>query len=384
MKGFLLVLSVAFPLLFSPFSFAATPHYAIIVDGGSTGSRLHLFRYQIVQPLPIIKDIFSASTKPGLSAFAHHTSAAGASLKEILDQAAIKLKQEHIDAHTVSISILSTAGMRLLPQKTQQAIYNNIREYLHHHYNFKIAEIKTISGKMEGVYGWLDINYLLKAFNNKSDTTKGSIDMGGASTQIVFSTHSTNYAKESSDELSLQINHHTYTVLSKSFLGLGMIQLLNQIRQNTLAEVCYPADYSYSPSTLGRFNFSACNSLYSRLLNQYPITKQNTLIATNSFIAHSGVYYIFNFFEPGQTKPQVNLVNSIQNICNKKWTEIKTNYSHTSNKELATLCANGVYLTNLLYKNYKLQDSQLQVTNRINHHEIDWTLGALLYQLISV
>jgi apyrase len=376
----LLITTCLFLSLFISSLVSAAPHYAIIIDGGSTGSRLHLFRYETSQSLPDIQDIFSASTKPGLSAFANNPHDAGSSLKELLDQASLKLQEAHIDNRSVSISVLATAGMRLLPTSKQEAIYNNVREYLRN-YGFKVAEIKTISGKMEGVYGWLDINYLLKAFNGKADTTKGNIDMGGASTQIVFSTHGTPI-KKSQDIISLRINHHIYNIYSKSFLGLGLTQALNHINKDDSAEFCYPANYHYSSSDLGRFNFNACNSLYNKLIKHHLSAQQGPLIASTNFIAHSGAYYTLSFFEPNKINSQTKLVNDIQNTCNKKWDIMKKEHTYIPSSELASYCANGVYLSSLLYSRYKLQDSQLEVTNQINNKNIDWTLGALLYRFI--
>ena len=114
---------------------------------------------------------------------------------------------------STDINLLATAGMRLLPEEKQQAIYSSIKSFLKNNYQFPVGEIKTISGKMEALYGWLDINYLLGNFKNHQATI-GSIDMGGASTEIAFATEDESRPE---DEIKIDINDKHYIVFSKSF-----------------------------------------------------------------------------------------------------------------------------------------------------------------------
>src|SRR3990167_775198 len=184
----------------SGLAFAESSHYAIIVDAGSSGSRLHIFEYNnTAKRVPVIKDIFSEATKPGLSSFAEHPEDASSSLKKLLDDATQALQQQQINPHAVTINILATAGMRLLPEDKQTAIYTNVINYLKNNYAFIIGEVTTINGKTEGLYGWLDINYLLGNFA-PHQATMGSLDMGGASTQIAFR------SEEHTSELQSQSN----------------------------------------------------------------------------------------------------------------------------------------------------------------------------------
>ena len=49
-----------------------------------------------------------------------------------------------------------------------------------------------IDGRLEGVYGWIAVNYMLGKFDHtfhssiQRPTTVGALDMGGASTQITY------------------------------------------------------------------------------------------------------------------------------------------------------------------------------------------------------
>jgi Golgi nucleoside diphosphatase len=172
----------------SAHAFADNKNYTIFIDAGSSGSRLHIFEYEKSLPLPMIKDVFSESIKPGLSEYAAHPESAGQSLKKILDDANQFLLEKKINPHFIRVHLFATAGMRLLPEDKQQAIYRNVTNFIQNNYDFNTPDIRTISGKMEGVYSWLDVNYLLGNFQNNRTTT-GTIDMGGASTQITFATN---------------------------------------------------------------------------------------------------------------------------------------------------------------------------------------------------
>ena len=356
--------------------YASTPQYAIIVDAGSSGSRLHLFQYETTDKLPIIEDLFSEEVKPGLSSFANPADAA-ASLNKLFDDAQVQLNAKHIDPNMVFIHVLATAGMRLLSADKANDIYQAIRVSLQAHYTFTIGDIATVSEKMEGVYGWLDVNYLANNFNNDTDTSVGIIDMGGASTEIAFSTH----ADPSNEVVIITINGVSYNVFSGNFLGLGQDQARAAMNTNTQAAACYPVNYAFSVNAIGSFNIATCSSLYADIIKQnmaeriLPITNQH-------FVAYSGTYFDCHFLDADNNPTQKYIEQRIQTVCTQSWEQLKTNYSTTPEKYLANYCANSVHVTNLLFGTYQLQDGQLEVKNNINGKSIDWALGALLWKLV--
>ncbi len=121
MKKFLLLLvtTVVAGLLGVHACYANEPRYAIVVDAGSSGTRLHLFAYENTQPLPAITDQFNISVHPGLSSFVDHPEQAVASFEKLFTAVMQELEKAHIDPRTVTVNILGTAGMRLLSEADQ-------------------------------------------------------------------------------------------------------------------------------------------------------------------------------------------------------------------------------------------------------------------------
>ena len=139
--------------------------------------------------------------KPGISSFNLSPQKIGNyHLKHLLQLASsVVPKSQH---YRTPIFLHSTAGMRLLTPTEQTLILNNICSYITNNSDFYIPEcashINVIDGDFEGIYGWLSINSLKGAFDNpeqhdhgKSHSTYGLLDMGGASTQVVFQPNNT-------------------------------------------------------------------------------------------------------------------------------------------------------------------------------------------------
>ena len=94
-----------------------------------------------------------------------------------------------------SLFVLATAGLRLLPEAQREAILDNLRKELPRRYPFIVMDqhVQMISGKWEGIYSWVAVNYVLgrlsRPVNGSSSApprTVGMVDMGGGSVQIAY------------------------------------------------------------------------------------------------------------------------------------------------------------------------------------------------------
>lgn len=374
------------------FAFPVFADYAILIDAGSSGSRAHVFEYQRNHEnyLPFLKDLYSKQTTLKLTDFKENQEKAEKDFKELLD-ATIQESVLHTlspkEMNKVEIAIFATAGMRLLPKNEQHKIYQTIGKFLDAKYDFalNLDNLRTISGKEEAVFEWLDVNYLqnnLEAGKTAEDTV-GTIGMGGASTQMVFAT---NYAKVDEKDLQIiKINNQEYRLFAHSFLKLGANQAQKSISNLPNVGSCYPVGYKLPWGATGNYNFKDCNALYSHaieniLLHDLPKTIPPPSQGTK-FVAFAAIYHDFKFFDLLSEPTHFNLVLKTGEICTKSWEELSAEFK--KDKYLSSHCANASYFDELLYNTYGLNDSQLIVANKFNGIEIDWTLGALLYSLIG-
>ncbi|CAI4059818.1 hypothetical protein N7582_001466 [Saccharomyces uvarum] len=303
--------------------------FGIVIDAGSSGSRIHVFKWQDPESLLHAENQDSESTlqsvphihqesdwtfkmNPGLSSFEKIPQEAYKShIKPLLDFAKDIIPESHWS--NCPVFIQATAGMRLLPQDKQSAILENLCQGLKHSSEFLIkdcsSQIQVIDGETEGLYGWLGLNYLYGHFNNYNPQvskhfTFGFMDMGGASTQIAFAPHDEDQIEKHRDDIasiflrSVNGDLQKWDVFVSTWLGFGanqarrryLAQLINTLPENTndyddddfhtktLNDPCMPrgstTDFEFKDTTfqiVGSGNYEQCTkSIYPLLLKNMP------------------------------------------------------------------------------------------------------------------
>ncbi|XP_047433214.1 ectonucleoside triphosphate diphosphohydrolase 7-like isoform X1 [Mugil cephalus] len=259
-------------------------NYGIVVDCGSSGSRVFVYYWpphngnphtllDIRQMKdrdhkPVVKKI-----KPGISTLANVPTQASDYLHPLLSFAAAHVpRNKHKET---PLYILCTAGMRLLPESQQSAILDDLVTDvpLEFDFLFSRSHAEVISGKQEGVYAWIGINFVLGRFDHADaedatvEVTTGSqnqkpmsrrrtvgiMDMGGASLQIAYEvpgaiTFSSPQEEEAGKSVLAEFNlgcdvehtQHVYRVYVTTFLGFGgnmaRQRYEDQLVNNTLAK----------------------------------------------------------------------------------------------------------------------------------------------------
>ncbi|KAI0164627.1 nucleoside phosphatase family-domain-containing protein [Xylariaceae sp. FL1272] len=225
--------------------------YGVILDAGSSGTRLHIYRWQDaskiikhasleeLRSLPELENHYTKKIRPGISTFGDHPEDVGPEhLESLIKKAKKEIPYEkHADT---PIYLMATAGMRLLPKDQQATLLSEVCTYFRSNSAFSLpdcnANIQVIPGDTEGLYGWIAANYLLGGFDNpeghahgKGHHTYGFLDMGGASAQIAFAPNAT-IAEEHGNDLKL-VRLRTmegapleYKVFSSTWLGFGVNQ----------------------------------------------------------------------------------------------------------------------------------------------------------------
>jgi guanosine-diphosphatase len=212
--------------------------YALMIDAGSTGSRIHIYKFNNCGSSPLYEyEVFMQRT-PGLSSFAGTPHDAAQSLDILLDKA-VEVVPSSLRSCT-PVAVKATAGLRLLPGSQSKDILDAVTLRINEMYPFKLHEpdgVVIMDGKDEGVYAWITANYLLETI--RADTpantpTYAVLDLGGASTQIVFEpTFSQPNAalEEGEHKYELEFGGRTHVLYQHSYLGYGLMRARAHVHQ---------------------------------------------------------------------------------------------------------------------------------------------------------
>lgn len=183
-------------------------HFTIILDCGSTGTRVHVYEWshdnrKVQENFPIVVHSISGEsaeiyghenvlaylrvqTEPGLDKFLHNESGLRASIEPLLNWA-----EQHIpsDAHRKTpVFLLATAGLRKLPSSDAKWILDKAWAILvSYPFICQRSRVRVISGVEEAYYGWVALNYNMdKIDNTHGHKTFGALDLGGSSLEVTF------------------------------------------------------------------------------------------------------------------------------------------------------------------------------------------------------
>lgn len=364
---------------------SSSQRYGIVVDSGSSGSRIQVYKWEdqdilkentkdgkILRSPPIIKQEpgWTHKISPGISTYD------GDKVNKIWKDHFSKLMKfaEGIipksQYHETPVFVLATAGMRLLDKVQQKKILKEICVSLQTHTSFYVPSnfIEVIPGKTEGIYGWLALNYLMGKFNNY-DITKnthesiGFMDMGGASTQIAFVPSSQDEIKKHHDDLSKvtlrSINGETqeWDLFVETWLGFGAnearkrylaqlisLSLLNPSAHNLINDPCLPkgAELSYQLEgndyrVLGIGNYEMClKTIYPLLLKNIQCKEEPCLFngihapklnfLKDKFVGVSEYWYTANdIFQSGGEYNFKSFNEKVRGFCESEWAQILSN-----------------------------------------------------------
>ncbi len=205
--------------MLSPLS--AFAENTLVIDAGSSGSRLYDYQYHYDTErngFPTIDSSDSTKVSGGIQDVS--STDLDAYLTELF--ANVSGSPERIDFY-------STAGMRLISAPQRDETNASVKSWIETRYPAATVSVKTISGQTEGAYAWLAANYLNGALESESET-KGIMDLGGASTQITFE-------QDGPDSITVNSGNHSYQLSSTSFLGMGQDQALGQFMNDPY---CFP------------------------------------------------------------------------------------------------------------------------------------------------
>lgn len=198
-------------------------------------------------PLPKLDSEGFFKVQPGLSSFAGRPRDAAESLRPLMEEA-VKGVPKSLHKCT-PIAVKATAGLRLLGATQSQEILDEVESWLTKKWPFPLIDdgVKIMDGSDEGVYAWVTINYVsrIPSFavlaladilhqllhligpTSAENATAAVMDLGGASTQIVFEpTFVDPSAKLEPGEHVYELNFaaQKHPLYQHSHLGYGLMQ----------------------------------------------------------------------------------------------------------------------------------------------------------------
>ncbi len=160
--------------------------YRVLIDSGSTGSRVYIYSYEGSAPLSTLQEVAHMRVRPALATYYNKFT----ELKDQIQQL-ITFATEHVpsDLRAQShIALKATAGLRVIEEEKQEWIIDSVKRILSSSgFYFDPVETAVLTGEEEALFGLLATNL---AYGNFSDAQGGftlaAADLGGSSKQIAF------------------------------------------------------------------------------------------------------------------------------------------------------------------------------------------------------
>lgn len=264
--------------------------FSVIIDAGSTGSRLHVFRFNASEGR--LLDVGGEaqvwkSVKPGLSSFVADLGGLEAHFAPLL-AAALDVVPPTQRASTV-LALRATAGLRMLPEGQADALMMEARRVLVP-YGFRDGSVHIMDGDEEGELLWVSLNFLMGTLQSPvgdaSVAPVAVVDLGGGSVQMTY-TVAPSYAGDSAraeyvKKLALPFGLESKHVYTYSYLGYGLMAARATALKEAAAlgipegeHPCIPTGfrmhYDYGGSRfegVGASDAVACQKFLSRTLHR--------------------------------------------------------------------------------------------------------------------
>lgn len=369
--------------------------YQVVIDAGSTGSRVHIFTFrQSITGIKLENSDFK-EIEPGLSYYPTKPEKGVYSVSGLLKKALDVVPRNKWKSTPVSLR--ATAGLRLLPDSLSQNIIEEVRKLLMVTPFKKIDSdfISIMNGDDEGIFAWTTLNFLSGNLVKPSGETLGALDLGGGSAQIVFKPMSkeTILSSPETHMNTVKIMGAKHDLYSYSYLGLGLMSARQAVLNfttlsgngNISSSPCILPSYKGSWSFSGNdfvvhgnrsFSYENCLHYIEQVVTN---VHQPAEIVDRRFFAFSYFHDIAIALglvghDNGGLLSLESYLEAAKKVCSME--------SYEKLNKSPFLCLDAVYITTLLRKGYGFRDSQfLQIARKINNVEVSWALGAALHML---
>ena len=355
----------------------AAPIFAII-DAGSSGSRLFLYRvekdaqgYPKAESVPVIG---LNKIKPGISTLVTTPEAAGPYIQPLLSSLEVTLKSLGVPQDQVFFSIMATAGMRVESPLQQAKVYAAVTQQAKASVpGMTIQYATTIQGRYEGAFEWLSVNYLQGHLGSGLSASTGVLETGGGSYQMTWETPP--LKRQTLDVFSLDYGPSRYTLFSRSFTGLGG----NYSREDATDDPnCFPKDYPLASGALGTGNYAKGLLLNRKMIRARdfripPTVKPPSLETMLGVGLFKGVAQDLKL---GDRVSSVRVDAAARLIAATPWSVL---VAGAPNNPFLFSQVDAAQLVSEILRTWFSERQELPVADTLNGKEISWTLGAALF-----
>lgn len=284
-------------------SAAGAPLHHIVIDAGSSGSRIYL--YEVVPgPYPEITQVMSFKGIPGDEGIDNFLDNGGginrdmgpeavrtAVIAPLLEKVAPALAERGLKKEDIAVDFLATAGMRSAiwpagkhqPSKAE-ALYEEVRKAIAAE-GFVAGEVRTTDGSAEeGVWTWIDLNDRYRDAFRSDKAPVGVVEVGGSSMQVGFPVSAA--ADPARNIYAVKINGRSFSVFDRTYLGLGQDDARKSMRMmdppGDGGTRCFPAGMTAAEDAgdvIGsqtvkmtgpaRYDAAACGQSYAAILKRH-------------------------------------------------------------------------------------------------------------------
>ncbi|CAO2819050.1 unnamed protein product [Amaranthus hypochondriacus] len=355
-------------------------------------------------------------TEPGLDKFVGNYSGVRTSLVPLLRWAERVIPDgRHVDT---TVFVLATAGLRRLAEEDSRRVLVDVERVVKQHtFKWKREWIRVMSGREEGYYGWVALNYKFGYLNKpfKEKNTLGLLDLGGSSLQVVTEADE---MSEDKDPLISKIGLVEHKLMAYSLPAFGlnkafdrtvaMLVQVESIGNDGGFDVRHPC---LSSRFVGNFTCSSCsnpealirlmgdpnwdkckllaqatsmnlsisdwsersfNSSCQRRFSHEDINFLNVAISTKTGVRYhalSGFFAVYNMLNLTEKANLTKIWETGQHLCSTIW-DNETNVSGSQ------YCFKVLYLASLIEDGLCLGNADIV----FGPGDISWTLGASLVE----
>lgn len=360
-------------------------YYFIIIDAGSSGSRLRLYtaKKNNHNLMSNLEEFYDNSVSPGLQDISSQE--LETYLTQLFDGLSTALESLSItkaDQVSIPLRFYATAGMREINPATQNQTYTETTAWIQDHFDFTDIEAKTIPGEQEALYDWLAINYLNDAFESGSQPA-AIFDWGGGSAEVAYTTKD-----ESGPSLfDITLGGATYRVAADTWLGVGQDWAREQYLDH---EGCFPIDYPMPDIRYYPGDLTSCQeNVYNPFLTNAGM--HNTALSNSAEKQTMHLVASFYYLNDALTNQHENTPasgafditafnNAANEFCATPWPTIQEQSPYKDDSYTNTYCFGAAQLDGM-YKATQLNDItkgyELLTTKKINGTSVTWPIGVV-------